>query len=280
MSKHVKVIVLRAAGTNCNAETAFAFSHFGAAVDQVHIKRLVAREILLSDYHILAIPGGFSYGDDIAAGRILANELRLHLREDLKRFIEKGKLILGICNGFQVLVKAGLLPGKAELTGSSHQSQVTSHQSEGDSHQQATLTANDSGRFEARWTCLKTVRENIWTKGLPEIMYLPVAHGEGKFMPREPHELEALTRENQVAFRYCDPAGKKSEYPWNPNGSAQDIAGITDSTGRILGLMPHPERHFFFTQCPAWTRMEKKSEYGDGAGIFENGMKYVKEHLI
>ena len=266
MPKQAKVLILRTAGTNCNEETAFAFAHFGAAVDQVHVNRLLKKQVRLSDYHILALPGGFSYGDDIAAGRILANKLRLHLREELKSFIEDGKLILGICNGFQVMIKAGLLPGTLK--------------SNPEDVQPATLTNNDSGKFEDRWTCLKMTNDSVWTKGLPEIIYLPIAHGEGKFLTKDEQTLGELKQTSRIALRYCDPQGKKSKYPWNPNGSMEDIAGITDESGRVLGLMPHPERHFFFTQCPAWTRLEKKSEYGDGAKIFANGVEYVRRHLI
>lgn len=259
----VKVLVLRTAGTNCNEETAYAFEHFGAEVDQVHINRLVGRLCALSDYHILALPGGFSYGDDIASGRILANELRLNLAEDIKRFITDGKLIIGICNGFQIMVKAGILPGPIRM----------------DAHQDVTLTLNDSAKFEARWVRLKTCGKSPWTKGMGDVVYMPVAHGEGKFMARDAAVLKDLKENDQVVFKYCDAQGKTGKYPINPNGSNDDIAGICDRTGQILGLMPHPERFFQFTQYPSWTRLEKKSKYGDGAKIFENGVKYVKENL-
>lgn len=261
---NVKVIVLRAAGTNCNEETAFAFKHFGAEVDQVHIKRLVTRECSLSDYHILAIPGGFSYGDDIASGRILANELRISLADDIKRFILGGRLMIGICNGFQIMVKAGILPGPLK----------------NNAHQDVTLTLNDSAKFEARWVRLKTGGKSPWTRGLENIISLPVAHGEGKFVARDHAFLKRLESNGQVALRYCDAQGNPGEYPVNPNGSMGDIAGICDNSGQILGLMPHPERFFRFTQSPSWTRLEKTSEYGDGAKIFENGVRYVREQLL
>src|SRR5580698_8752796 len=262
MSQSVKVIVIRTAGTNCNEETAFAFSRLGASVEQVHINALMSGAKKLKDYHILALPGGFSYGDDIASGRILANELRLKLGEDLKQFIRDGKLIIGICNGFQILAKAGILPGLGWKIG-----------------QEATLFYNDSAKFEARWVHLKVESRCIWTKGMSPQIYLPVAHGEGKFIPREKKVLDALTSNGQIVFRYCGPDGKKPAYPDNPNGSTEDIAGICDTTGRVLGLMPHPERHFLFEQHPYWTRLTKKSEFGDGAKIFENGINYVKENL-
>jgi len=273
MSPNVKVIIIRTAGTNCNEETAFAFSRLGAQVEQVHINALIAGEKKLNDYHILALPGGFSYGDDIASGRILANELRLKLGEDIKQFINDKKLIIGICNGFQILVKAGILPG---LGWSSYRT-LTDVRKIG---QEATLSYNDSAKFEARWVHMKVESRCVWTKGMSGQIYLPVAHGEGKFIPREKKVLDALLANGQIVFRYCAPDGGKPAYPDNPNGSTQDIAGICDTTGRILGLMPHPERHFLFEQHPYWTRLTKKSEFGDGARIFENGINYVKENLL
>ncbi len=264
MSKNVKVIVIRTAGTNCNEETAFAFARFGASVDQVHINALVGGTVKLSDYHIMALPGGFSYGDDIASGRILANELRLKLGDDIKKFIAAGKLIIGICNGFQILVKAGILPGLGWGVG-----------------QEATLFHNDSAKFESRWTHLAVESGKcVWTKDLPKQIYLPVAHGEGKFIPRDEQVLKTLKAHNQLIFHYCAPDGSKAYYPDNPNGATEGIAGICDTTGRVLGLMPHPERHFLFEQHPSWTRLAKKQEFGDGAKIFENGVNYVKAHLL
>lgn len=270
MEEKVKVIVLRTAGTNCDQETAFAFRSFGAQVDAVHINKLLKNEVSLKDYHILAVPGGFTYGDDIESGRILANELRLKLGVDLGRFMDERKLIIGICNGFQVLVKAGILPGpldKREENGR-------------DSVQTASLINNDSGKFEDRWVYLKVAGKSVWTEGLGEIVFYPVAHGEGKFVARDEGVLKQLKDNGQIAFYYCNASGIKSKYPGNPNGSVDDIAGITDRTGRILGLMPHPERHFLFTQHPYWTRLNHPGRYGQGAKIFENGIKYVNETLL
>ena len=262
-NQNVNVLVLRTAGTNCNEETAYAFSYFGAVVDQVHVNELVAGRKKLSDYHILALPGGFSYGDDIASGRILANELRLKLTEDLKKFISQGKLIIGICNGFQILVKAGILPGLGQHWG-----------------QEATLFHNDSAKFEARWVHLSVAgAKSVWTKDVVSQIYLPVAHGEGKFIPRDSKVLETLKANGQIVFHYCTQEGRKPEYPQDPNGSTEHIAGICDMTGRVLGLMPHPERHFLFQQHPFWSRLTKKSELGDGAKIFENGVTYAREKL-
>ena len=270
MADKVKVIVLRTAGTNCDAETAFAFESFGAEVDSVHINRLFNKEVKLKDYHILAVPGGFTYGDDIESGRILANELSRKLGADLCEFICAGKLIIGICNGFQVLVKSGILPGPLD------QKDLDEH----DSSQKVTLTNNDSGKFEDRWSHLKVQGKSVWTKDLGDVVYYPVAHAEGKFIPMDKDVLNKIEDNGQVAFRYCNPEGAPSDYPNNPNGSVGDIAGITDQTGRILGLMPHPERHFLFTQHPYWTRLNSNGRYGQGAKIFENGVSYVKKNLL
>jgi len=259
-----KVIVLRTAGTNCDEETAFAFQTFGAKVDRVHINKLFNKEVNLNDYHILAIPGGFTYGDDIESGRILANELRVHLGQDIERFIQDRKLIIGICNGFQVLVKAGFLPGF------SNDKKVIPEQ-------MITLVSNDSGKFEDRWTHLKVSGKSVWTEGLEDVVYYPVAHAEGKFIPASKDIFKKLVKKGQVAFRYCKEDGTKSEYPENPNGSFDDIAGITDVTGRILGLMPHPERHFIFENHPFWTRLEKDGPYGEGALVFKNGVDYIRK---
>jgi phosphoribosylformylglycinamidine synthase len=265
-----QVLVLRTAGTNCDRETAFAFQASGANVDLAHINELFAGAARLKNYHILAIPGGFTYGDDIMSGRILANELRLRLGEDLHRFIQEKKLIIGICNGFQVLVRAGILPGPASWTEPWYDR----------SGQTATLVHNDSGRFEARWIYLKREAPSVWTSGLDEILRLPIAHGEGKFVPGDKGLWEQMKTNGQIAFRYCDREGQGGAYPVNPNGSFDDIAGITDPTGRILGLMPHPERHFVGYQRPDWTRQKSSQVYGQGARIFANGVNYVKEKLL
>jgi phosphoribosylformylglycinamidine synthase I len=263
-----RVLVLRTAGTNCDQETVFAFEKTGAQADLVHINQLLRKEKHLSGYQILAIPGGFTYGDDIAAGKVLANELRYKLIEDLKRFIGEGNLIIGICNGFQILVKSGLLPGNNFLK------------------QEVSLVVNDSNKFEDRWVYLKTPRHQdtktqvkcVWTKGLPEIIYLPIAHGEGKFITKDKVVLERLKNNGQIVFQYCNEEGRLSGYPDNPNGSEGSVAGICDETGRILGLMPHPERHILCLQHPRWEKREKNKE-GDGIKIFHSGIEYVKKHL-
>lgn len=266
----VKVIVLRTAGTNCDKETAFAFERAGASTELVHMNALRSKEKSLHDYQILAIPGGFTYGDDIASGKIVANELKFKLKDDLVRFISSGKLIIGICNGFQILVKSGLLPN---LSGSFKTIETT-------------LTLNDSDKFEDRWVHLKRVKGQgsrgksrcIWTNSVGEIIYLPVAHGEGKFIPRDKAVLKKLRDEGLVVFEYTDHLGRHAGYPDNPNGSVENIAGICDPTGRVFGLMPHPERHIHYSQHPAWTRTNYRGD-GDGLAIFKSGVDFAKKHL-
>ena len=278
----INVIVLRTAGTNCDKETAFAFESVGAATELVHINEVVRREKRLGSYQILAIPGGFTYGDDIASGKILANELKFKLEEELQKFISDGKLIIGICNGFQILVKAGLLPN---LSGDFKTIE-------------ATLTLNDSDKFEDRWVYLKRTTHDarlpaeasakaerttkcIWTKGIDGVIELPVAHGEGKFIPRDKKILKALKKYGMVALEYTDNKGLRKGYPYNPNGSVDNIAGICDNSGRIFGLMPHPERHISFYQHPTWTKLKLKGrrKEGDGLTIFKNGVEFAKKHL-
>ena len=253
----VRTLVIRAPGTNCDVETVFAFQQAGSDVSLVHVNRLIQHHEKLADYQILVIPGGFTYGDDIAAGKVLANELKLNLGDDIIRFIEDGKLILGICNGFQVLVKAGFLPdvSRSDLS-------------------LLTLTDNDSGRFECRWVHLVVNQASscVFTQGI-ESLYLPVAHAEGKVVVLS----GALTEQNVTLF-YADEHGDISAgYPHNPNGSAGNVAGICDNSGRVFGLMPHPERHIRGTQHPQWTRIGAR-EYGDGLQIFSNAVDWAK-HL-
>ena len=253
----VKALILRAAGTNCDYETQYAFEKVGAQAERVHVNRLIEDPQRLHDYQILCIPGGFTYGDDVAAGKILANQLRYRLGEELGRFHDEEKLILGICNGFQVLVKLGLLPGLDGL-----------------GNQQCTLTANDSNRFEDRWVHL-AIEESpsvFFERGA--LISLPVAHGEGKFVPRDETVLKQLRRRHLVVFRYVDAQGRSADYPVNPNGSVDDIAGICDPSGRVLGLMPHPERHVEPYHHPRWTREGLKGE-GDGLALFRNAVRFL-----
>jgi phosphoribosylformylglycinamidine synthase subunit PurQ / glutaminase len=254
MSK-VNVLVLRGPGTNCDGETAYAFQQAGAVTSLGHINQLIRRDKRLGDYQILVIPGGFTYGDDIAAGKVLANELKLKLGDDIRQMVEKGGLILGICNGFQVMAKAGILPDIRQP-----------------SVPPLTLATNDSGKFECRWVHLQAERESpcVFTRDV-DSLYLPVAHGEGKVIT----DMRGLREINAVLYYTDETGSRQAGYPYNPNGSMNNIAGVCDSTGRIFALMPHPERHVRFTQHPQWTR-KKPREYGDGFAIFQNAVNFVK----
>lgn len=259
MSK-VRAAVLKAPGTNCDQETLHAFTLAGAEAKLVWIEELKSGGKRLDDYQILAIPGGFTYGDDLGAGRLLASELQHRLEEALHRFLQRDTLALGICNGFQALAKAGILPG-GKLDGA----------------QEITLTGNDSGKFEDRWIYLRSdFNVCIWTQGMEETFELPVAHGEGKFVPKDSTTLEQLLGFGQIVFQYCDSNGSEAGYPWNPNGSVASIAGICDPSGRIFGLMPHPERHMVALQHPRWKR-EGRTGDGDGLKIFRNGVQWAEK---
>jgi phosphoribosylformylglycinamidine synthase I len=249
-------IVLRAPGTNCDEETSAAWERAGARVETWHVGRLLEAPHALDDFAILTIPGGFSYGDDLGAGRIFATRLGSVLGDALRRFHARGGLILGICNGFQVLVKAGLLPGGPVACG-------------------ATLTHNESGHFESRWVRLEPCpgRSPFVTGSEP--IELPVAHGEGKFLLADPAALAALEAAGQVVLRYVDRSGRPTRaYPANPNGSPGAVAGICDPTGRIFGLMPHPERHVDPLHHPRWTRRGSAVDgEGDGLRIFRDAVE-------
>ena len=257
-----KVLILRTAGTNCDREAAYAFELAAAAPDFVHVNQLIAQPQAMDQYQLLAIPGGFSYGDDIAAGRILASQIRHHLADAFARFIESQKPVIGICNGFQVLVKTDLLPG--ELAGRSGQN--------------CTLANNECGRFIDRWIHLATRSQKcIWTAGI-ERLELPIAHGEGRFIPADDVVRKSLWDNDQVAVVYTNSDGSPAAgaFPANPNGSVDDIAGVCDSTGLVFGLMPHPERFVDATQHPAWTR-RGNSGAAEGLKIFENAVLHVSQ---
>ncbi|MFA7074641.1 MAG: phosphoribosylformylglycinamidine synthase I [Endomicrobiaceae bacterium] len=258
--KKLKVIIIRTAGTNCDYELQSAFELCGAGVDRVHINELISNKNKILSYDILAVPGGFSYGDDIASGKILSNELKNKLGDNIKEFALSKKPIIGICNGFQVLVKMGLLPQPEEF------------------EQISTLSYNDSNKFECRWVYLKTERKNnntlcLWTKDLPEVISLPVAHGEGKFVAGE-KVLAQIEKNSQIVFRYCDKNGMEANYPLDPNGSLNAIAGICNKQGNVFGLMPHPERYIYSLQHPA--REGYDGIYGWGKKIFQNAIEYLK----
>lgn len=259
-AKQVRVCVLRTAGTNCDHETTYAFEKVGATVERIHVNRLAESAGSLDRFHVLALPGGFSYGDDIASGKVLANELRHRLEDDIRRFRDAGKLMIGICNGFQVLVKAGLLPGLKPMK------------------VEATLTNNDRGRFDDRWIYLSAEDSVCAFLRAGENMYLPIAHGEGKFVADE-KVMADIRKRRMVVVRYAAPDyGPAKGFPDNPNGSLDDIAGICDPTGRIFGLMPHPERHVEPTHHPRWTREGLKSE-GDGLKVFRNAVDFARREL-
>jgi len=269
-----KVLVLKTEGTNCDEELYFAFKIAGGDPKIVHVNELRDKSENLKKYNILAIPGGFSYGDDIVSGKILAVELTSFFSEELKKFIErKDTLIIGICNGFQVLIRTGLLPFRTI------------------GKMQATLTDNDSGRFECRWVNLKIDPTSkcvfLNNRAMQQFsnghISFQVAHGEGKFFANN-KTLRTVEQSNLVVFRYVDEKGKPTQkYPQNPNGSLDAIAGICDPTGRILGLMPHPERFVKIEQHPNWRRMKINKSIRQaqdlrpqGLPIFENMIKYIK----
>ncbi|MCA9240797.1 MAG: phosphoribosylformylglycinamidine synthase I, partial [Planctomycetales bacterium] len=251
------VLILRAPGTNCDVETAYAFELAGARTEAVHIRRLLENPGRLRNFQVLCLPGGFSYGDDVSAGRILGNEVRLHLADACREFREAGGLVLGVCNGFQILMKTGLLDVEDEQG------------------PQATLTLNDCGHFEARWVRLAASPGNcVFLSGI-ESLELPVAHAEGKFVPRDQAVMENLRAAGRLVLRYSAADGSSpAGYPANPNGAVEDVAGICDTTGRVFGLMPHPERFVDRTQHPRWTR--EPVECGAGLKIFENAVRYFR----
>lgn len=251
-----RALVLKVAGTNCDLETCRAFEIAGAEWSLVHINELIDGSVRMNDFSIIALPGGFSYGDDISAARVLATKISTHLMDDFHEARSRGVPIIGICNGFQVLVKMGLLPG--------------------DDIGPATLYFNDSYKFEDRWVWVKPGNTKcVFTRGLTEPVYLPVAHMEGKFVA-EDSNLDALEKNQRIVFKYCNDDGKLAigKFPENPNASCEDIAGITDETGLVLGMMPHPERHLDGTNHPRWPREGIKPE-GDGLALFRNAVEFV-----
>ncbi|MCW4021070.1 MAG: phosphoribosylformylglycinamidine synthase subunit PurQ [Candidatus Bathyarchaeota archaeon] len=263
----VKVCLVRVAGTNCDAETKRSFQDLGVKAEIVHLNELVKRNNLL-DYDVLVFPGGFSFGDYVRAGAILSKGFLAKLGGDLKVFVKEGKPILGICNGFQILVEAGLLPafdGASEVP-------------------EAALATNFPIGFRCRWVHLRNENRGrcIFTSRIAEerVVRIPVNHAEGRFMFSKAKENECLERlldNDQLVFRYCDETGQPAEgnYPLNPNGAFSDIAGICNPEGTVFGLMPHPERAYYGWQLPDWTRLEKPPKYGDGRLIFESVVEYV-----
>jgi len=240
----LKVLVLAGPGTNCDAETLFAFQRLGMEAEEKTLRMLSRSPQELKNYHVLVLPGGFTYGDYVSAGKLFAAELRHSLYQEILDFLAEGKFILGICNGFQILVKTGLLP--AFETPFEKPS--------------VTLEANTSLRFEDRWVHLKAETKNFWTRGLPKIITLPVAHAEGRFLARDKRLLRKLESGGQILLRYCTAEGATPTYPANPNGSQGHVAAITDPSGQIMGMMPHPERFILPQQHPSHTRGEFQGE--------------------
>ena len=259
--KQIRVCVLRVGGTNCDEETKRAFDELGVQTEIMHVNEVIRRQSLLR-YDVLVLPGGFSYGDYVRAGAIWAKLIVAKLGEELRKFVAENRPILGICNGFQVLVKAGILPGWDST----------------DKQGAVTITYNDSGKFEDRWVYLAPQTEKCIFIEPGRGIYLPVAHGEGKVVTKDEATLEKLKSEGHIAFKYVDKGGKEGDYPINPNGSVDSIAGLTDATGRVLGLMPHPERHVRPTQHPHWSRFKNK-QTGDGMTIFTNAVGFVQENF-
>jgi phosphoribosylformylglycinamidine synthase len=247
-----RALLLRTAGTNCDRETALALALAGAEVEVVHVRRAFEAPAMLERTELVVLPGGFSYGDDIAAGRVLGHELRTFLGDALARFVERGGFVLGVCNGFQALVESGLLEGLGARP----------------SERSIALTDNASGRFECRWVTLREERcAAAWLEP-GALLPVPVAHGEGRLVARDGALLARLERSGQVALRYAHEDGRiASEYPACPNGSSASIAGLCDATGRVLGLMPHPERNVQPWHHPRWTRGDARSERDEAGGL-------------
>lgn len=251
-----RVLVLRAAGTNCERETAWTFEQAGADSTILHVNELLADPARMREFQVLAIPGGFSYGDDLGSGVVFANQLRTRLKPEIQRFIEDGKLMLGICNGFQVLLRAGLLTGRDVF----------------DEPARATLAFNLSGRYGDLWVDLRVVSEKTPFVAGRKVVSFPVAHAEGRFTA-PPSVLDELEQNGQIVFQYVDRDGRPTQqFPFNPNGAERAIAGICSKSGQVLGLMPHPERNVRPFHHPEWTRMPKR-QWGDGFELFQNAVR-------
>jgi phosphoribosylformylglycinamidine synthase len=259
-----RVLILHATGTNRDREALLACKQAGGQGEIVHVNQLRSGARRLAEYQMLLLPGGFSYGDDLGAGRVWASDLRHMLCDQVEPFIEAGKPVIGICNGFQALVKSGYLPGP--LGGIERIAD--------DAY--ATLTRNASNRFECRWVWLEPDPDSpcVFTRGLQAPIYCPVAHGEGRFVPRNDAVLAALQRHHLIALRYATPGSGAVAYPYNPNGSVADIAGICSPSGTVFGLMPHPEDHIFFQQHPRWARGARGNL---GLTLFEHGIRYAAQ---
>jgi len=266
--RDIRVCVLRVGGTNCDAETKRSFEALGVRAEVVHINEIARKSLWECD--VLVFPGGFAYGDYVRAGAVWAKWILAKLGKELKAFVDEGRLILGICNGFQVLVEIGLLPGFQGIS----------------PYPEAGLATNFPSGYNCRWISLKHENKGkcVFTSEIPsgKVLHMPVAHSEGRFLfPKENEKqyLEKLRENDQLVFRYCTKDGEyaKDKFPANPSGSFYDIAGICNTEGTVFGLMPHPERAFYWWQQADWTRKEKKAEHGDGRLIFESMINRLKK---
>lgn len=257
-----KALIIRTSGTNCDLETSEALRRYGAECEKKHINEILVDKEQIFNYGLIVFPGGFADGDYISSGKILANTIKNNLKDELIRFNLEGKLILGICNGFQMLVKSGFLPNI-----------------EGKLEQETTLTFNESLKFEDRWIYLKKVGNmpNLFLKDI-DVMRVPINHGEGRFVPKDNETLKTMYRLGMIGLKYCFDDGLVANkiYPANPNGSIDDIAGISDRTGRIFGLMPHPEKCLTPYHFPDWSRGNTKEE-DSSLMIFKNAIDYLKK---
>ena len=270
----IRVAILRIEGTNCEQESFDAFRRLGTRPEFVHLKQLLNIDCdknerrSLFDFQCIMIPGGFSAGDYVRAGAIFAARMKSRLLGELKEYVKQEYPILGICNGFQVLIETGLLPGTDEIISG---------------HPRACLMTNDSNRFECRPTYLRHDNRGkcIFTRKIRkgEIRLIPSAHAEGKlvFSPEDRDILRRMEDNDQIVFRYVNPDGELAGYPWNPNGSVDNIAGICNHIGNVFGMMPHPERVFYRFQHPDWTRKLTDNPYGDGKDIFEAVINYIEK---
>lgn len=266
-SHHINVLVFSGYGLNCEDELAYAFTLAGAHADTIHINDIIATPSTLKRYQILAFPGGFAYGDDTGSGNAYAAKVRNHLWEEVRSFISKDRLVLGVCNGFQILVNLGLVPAFHNAYGARH----------------VALLPNDNERYTVRWTDVRRESDSPWLTGITQLM-LPIAHGEGKLYA-SPATLERMKKKGMIALRYV--RGEICRFqalPANPTGTIENICGITDETKRVLGLMPHPERAMFFTQLPHWTYLKEQLKRnnesipaeGPGMAIFRNAVRYFQ----
>ncbi len=278
-----KALILQAHGSNRDLDVMDALSLADAEAICVPLNELRINKTLLSDFQLLVVPGGFSYADALGAGKLLALDLASYFEDEIAAFVESGKPVIGICNGFQALVKSGILPGNSVIArrvlSPTKQSPAGEEISSDYRHRNdmATLTFNKQGHFECRWVTLKPISQTcIWTKGLENLIECPIAHGEGNFQTNELFPLSSFLENNQIALAYTRPDGSPAngDYPINPNGSMLDIAGICNAQGNVLGLMPHPENHIYTWQHPRHTRGETGRS---GLAIFENGVKYASQ---